>query len=311
MRKFQYFLVDVFTDRPFGGNQLAVFTDGQGLSDKEMQAIAKEMNLSETTFVLPARDAKSDFYVRIFTPALELPLAGHPTVGTAFVLAREHLLGEMADEVTTTFEEGVGLIPVSLRSQAGKLQSISMRQPLPSFGPDFSDRAAIAQMLSLTEQDLVEELPLEVVSCGVPFLYVPVKSLAALRSIRFRRDVWEKVLQDFVAPQVFAFTQEVEVTGSATHCRMFAPSMGITEDPATGAAHGPFGSYLVRHKLIESITGKADFVSEQGFELGRPSFLQVTIEHKGEDITGVHVGGQCHYIGTGYLELPDGNIATN
>jgi trans-2,3-dihydro-3-hydroxyanthranilate isomerase len=305
MRIFQYFLVDVFTDRPFGGNQLAVFTDGRGLSSEEMQSIAKEMNLSETTFVLPARDAKSDFHVRIFTPALELPLAGHPTVGTAFVLAREHMLGELTDEVTTTFEEGVGLIPVTLRSQGGRLQSISMRQPLPSFGLDFSDRAAIARMLSLTEQDLVEGLPLEVVSCGVPFLYVPVKSLAALRSIRFRRDVWETVLQDFVAPQVFVFTQEAEVVNSTTHCRMFAPSMGITEDPATGAAHGPLGSYLVRHKLVESVAGKAEFISEQGFELGRPSFLQVTIEHKGEDITGVYVGGQCQYMSSGHLELPD------
>lgn len=305
MRKFQYFLVDVFTDRAFGGNQLAVFTDARELSDKEMQAIAKEMNLSESTFVLPARDAKSDFYLRIFTPALELPLAGHPTVGTAFVLAREHRLGELTTEMNVTFEEGVGLIPVTLRSQAGVLQLISMRQPLPSFGPDFSDRATIAQMLSLSEHDLVEGLPLEVVSCGVPFLYVPVKSLAVLRSIRFRRDVWERVLQDFVAPQVFAFTQEVEVAGSSTHCRMFAPAMGITEDPATGAAHGPFGSYLVRHKLIESVAGKADFISEQGFELGRPSFLQVTIEHKDEDITGVSVGGKCHYVGAGHLELPD------
>lgn len=303
MRTFQYFLVDVFTDRAFGGNQLAVFIDGRGLAGEEMQSIAKEMNLSETTFVLPPRDAKSNFHVRIFTPAMELPLAGHPTVGTAFVLAREHMLGDLTDEVTTTFEEGVGLISVTLKSQAGVLQSITMRQPLPSFGPDFSDRAAIAQMLSLNEDDLVEGLPLEVVSCGVPFLYVPVKSLAALRSIRFRREMWEKTLQDFVAPQVFAFTQEVEIAGSATHCRMFAPPMGITEDPATGAAHGPLGSYLVRHKLIDSVAGKAEFISEQGFEIGRPSFLHVTIEHRGEDISGVYVGGQCHYMAKGHLEL--------
>ena len=305
MRTFRYFLVDVFTDRAFGGNQLAVFTDGRGLSSKEMQSIAKEMNLSETTFVLPPRDANSNFYLRIFTPAVELPLAGHPTVGTAFVLAREHMLGELTDEVTITFEEGVGLIPVTLKLPAGVLQSIVMRQPLPSFGPDFRDRAAIAQMLSLTEDDLVEGLPLEVVSCGVPFLYVPVKSLAALRSIRFRREMWEKTLQDFVAPQVFAFTQEVEVVGSATHCRMFAPPMGITEDPATGAAHGPFGAYLVRHKLIESVAGTTEFVSEQGFEMGRPSFIFVKIEHKGEDITGVYVGGQCHYMATAQLELEE------
>jgi trans-2,3-dihydro-3-hydroxyanthranilate isomerase len=303
MRKYNYVLADVFTDRAFGVNQLAVFTDGRGLSTEEMQSIAKEMNLSESSFVLPARDAKSDFFVRIFTPALEMPMAGHPTVGTAFVLAHEHMLGELTAEKAITFEEGVGLIPVTLKSQAGMPQSIFMRQPLPTFGPQVSDRTAIAQMLSLDVNDFVEGLPLEVVSCGVPFLYVPVKSLAALRSIRFRRDVWEKVLQNFVAPQIFAFTQEVEVTGSTTHCRMFAPGMGVTEDPATGAAHGPLGSYLVRHKLIEPVTGRVDFVSEQGFEIGRPSFVQVAIEHKSEDITAVYVGGKCYFMGAGYLEI--------
>ncbi|GAC1666020.1 MAG: PhzF family phenazine biosynthesis protein [Ktedonobacteraceae bacterium] len=305
MRTYHYHLVDVFTKRAFGGNQLAVFTDGRGLASEEMQAIAKEMNLSESTFVLPARDARSDFHVRIFTPALELPLAGHPTVGTAFVLARERMLGELKSEMTTTFEEGVGLISVTLKAQAGMLQSIAMRQPLPTFGPYFTDRAAIAQMLSLDERDFAEGLPLEVVSCGVPFLYAPVKSLAALRAVRFRRDVWERVLQNFVASQIFVFTQEVEVAGSATHCRMFAPAMGISEDPATGAAHGPLGSYLVRHKLIESVAGWSEFVSEQGFEMGRPSFLQVTIEQSGEDITAVYVGGQCYYMGAGHLELRD------
>jgi len=305
MRKYSYVLVDVFTDRAFGGNQLAVFTDARGLTTEEMQAIAKEMNLSESSFVLPAHNAKSDFYIRIFTPALELPMAGHPTVGTAFVLAHEHMLAELGTEKTIIFEEGVGLVPVTLKSQEGVLQSVVMRQPLPTFGPHFDDPAAIAQMLSLDEDDLVEELPLEVVSCGVPFLFVPVRNLAAMRSIHLQRDVWEEVLQGFAAPHIFAFTQEVEVAGSATHCRMFAPAMGIAEDPATGAAHGPFGSYLVRHKLIESATGRVEFISEQGFELGRPSFLQVAIEYKGEDITAVYVGGKSYYMGAGALELGD------
>jgi trans-2,3-dihydro-3-hydroxyanthranilate isomerase len=302
MQKFQYCLVDVFTDRAFGGNPLAVFTDARGLSPDTMQDLAREFNLSETTFVLPAQDPQNDYRVRIFTPAVELPMAGHPTVGTAFILAHKHLVQITQPETTITFEEGVGPIPVTFKAQAGHLQLIQMRQPLPTFGATFSNRAAIAEMLSLDLADLDTTLPLEVVSCGVPFLYVPIRSLAAMRAIQFRRDVWERTLRDFEASQVFAFTQEVEVAGSTVHSRMFAPAMGVAEDPATGAASGPLGCYLVRHGRATS-SGTAEFVSEQGIEMGRPSFIQIAIEHEGEHITGVYVGGQCHFMGEGYIEL--------
>jgi trans-2,3-dihydro-3-hydroxyanthranilate isomerase len=302
MIKLQYCLVDVFTDRAFGGNQLAVFTDGRGLSTEIMQALAKELNLSETTFVLPAQDQAHDYHVRIFTPAVELPMAGHPTVGTAFVLARKGFIQVNEPEIAITFEEGVGPIPVTLKTRNGQIQTVQMRQPLPKFGTVFSDRAAIAEMLSLDLADLDETLPLEVVSCGVPFLFVPVKSLAAMRTIRFRRDVWERTLQDFEATQLFVFSQEVENSGSTVHSRMFAPAMGIVEDPATGAASGPLGCYLVRHDLVQRAS-TAKIVSEQGIEMGRPSFVQVTIECEGKDITGVYVGGQSYFIGEGHIEL--------
>lgn len=303
MRKLSYCLVDVFTDRAFGGNPLAVFTDARDLSPDVMQALAKELNLSETTFVLPARDLEHDYHVRIFTPAVEMPMAGHPTIGTAFVLAHKHHIQLTQQETTITFEEGVGPIPVTFKAQAGHLESIQMRQPLPTFGATFSDRAAIAEMLSLDLADLDATLPLEAVSCGVPFLYVPVKSLAAMRAIQFRRDVWERTLRDFEAPSLFAFTQEVEVAGSTVHSRMFAPALGVAEDPATGAASGPLGCYLVRHKSATS-SGTVEIISEQGIEMRRPSFIQITIEHEGEHITGVHVGGQCYFMGEGYIELP-------
>jgi trans-2,3-dihydro-3-hydroxyanthranilate isomerase len=302
MRKLSYCLVDVFTDRAFGGNPLAVVMDGRDLSTDAMQALAREFNLSETTFVLPPQDPQHDYHVRIFTPAVELPMAGHPTVGTAFVLAYKQLV-QTGQETTITFEEGVGPIPVTFKVQAGQLQSIQMRQPLPTFGATFSDRAAIAEMLSLDPADLDASLPLEVVSCGVPFLYVPIKSLSAMRTIQLRRDVWERTLRDFEASQIFAFTQEVEVAGSTVHSRMFAPGMGIVEDPATGAASGPLGCYLVRHKHTNS-SGIVEIISEQGIEMGRPSFIQIAIEHEGGDITGVQVGGQCYFMGEGYIELP-------
>jgi trans-2,3-dihydro-3-hydroxyanthranilate isomerase len=303
MSTYRYCLVDVFTDRAFGGNPLAVFTDARGLSTDVMQAVAKELNLSETSFVLPPQKPGNDFQVRIFTPAVELPMAGHPTVGTAFVLARKQLVQGASPATTITFEEGVGTIPITIRKLANHDLSIQMRQPLPTFGEQFPDRAAIAELFSLKLQDLDSTLPLEVVSCGVPFLFVPIKSLAAMRAIQFRRDVWERVLRDFTAPHLFAFTQEVETAGSTVHSRMFAPALGIAEDPATGGASGPLGCYLLRHKLVEG-TGSIEMVSEQGLEMGRPSFLQITIESNGSDITGVSVGGQSHFMGEGFLELP-------
>jgi trans-2,3-dihydro-3-hydroxyanthranilate isomerase len=302
MRKLRYCLVDVFTNRPFGGNPLAVFTDARDLSPSLMQALAKELNLSETSFVLPADNLAHHHHVRIFTPAVELPMAGHPTIGTAFVLAHEQLIQISEPETTVLFEEGVGIIPVTLTTKEGYLHSIQMSQPLPTFGSQFTEREAIAQMLSLDLAALDTTLPLEVVSCGVPFLFVAVKNMAAMRAIRFRQDVWERVLHDFEAPHLFVFTQEVEMAGSTVHSRMFAPAMGIAEDPATGAASGPLGCYLVRHGNIRPAK-TTQIISEQGFEIGRPSFIQVTIEQKGKDITGVHVGGQCYFMGEGTIEI--------
>jgi trans-2,3-dihydro-3-hydroxyanthranilate isomerase len=306
MKQLHYCLVDVFTNQPFGGNQLAVFPDARGLASETMQALAKELNLSESTFVLPAEDAASDYRVRIFTPAVELPMAGHPTVGTAFVLAHEGMVQLTEPETTITFEEGVGMVPVTLFTREGQLNLIQMRQPLPTFGPVFDDREAIAHMLSLDPALLDPTLPLEVVSCGVPFLFVPVKSLEAIRASRFRLDVWERVLRDFAAPHVFVFTQEVVLPDSTVHCRMFAPAMGIAEDPATGGASGPLGCYLVRHGLVHPTAARSSqMVSEQGFEIGRPSLLQVTIDQDGQHITGVYVGGQCCFMGKGWITLAE------
>ncbi len=304
MRKLHYHLVDVFTDRAFGGNQLAVFTNGRDLPTELMQAIAKELNLSETTFVLPAQEAGNHYQLRIFTPAVELPLAGHPTVGTTFILAREHMIEAPGSEteMTIRLEEGVGTIPVTLQYKEGLVDFIKMKQPLPTFGPRYPDAETIARMLSLDPAALDSRYPIEAVSCGVPFLFVPLQDLEAVRSVRFRREVWEQELQDFHAPHIFVFAPETQTDGATVHSRMFAPAMGIAEDPATGAASGPLGSYLVRYGLVPAAP-KVQIISEQGFELGRPSFIQIEIEQNEGQISGVYVGGQCYYIGEGYLEL--------
>jgi trans-2,3-dihydro-3-hydroxyanthranilate isomerase len=302
MNQRPYHLVDVFTDRAFGGNPLAVFLDGRGLSDPLMQAIAKEFNLSETTFVLPPEDPANDFRVRIFTPAEELPMAGHPTVGTTFVLTRAGVVRPGNGRTKITLEEGVGPIPVAIDWDNGKPSFIEMQQPLPEFGPPIEERAGIAEMLSLETEAVPADLPIQVVSCGVPFLFVPVKTLEATRRIRFRRDVEERL--KLPAQNIFVFTMETEFAGSAVHSRMFSPSLGVQEDAATGGATGPLGCYLVRHRVIRS-TDELRCVSEQGIEMGRPSFLHIRIKHSGGEITAVHVGGTCCYIGNGQLELPE------
>ncbi|MDQ3818663.1 MAG: PhzF family phenazine biosynthesis protein, partial [Acidobacteriota bacterium] len=228
-----------------------------------------------------------------FTPYTELPMAGHPTVGTAFILAREHMIELGGELVTIKLEEGVGLIPVDINFKDGGPDFIWMQQPLPKFGPRFEDASVIAEMLSLPLEALETGLPTEVVSCGLPYLFVPLRTLEAIRSIRFRLDVWEKALKDFASQQVFVFTKETEREDS---------SLDIQEDPATGSASGPLGCYLVRHEVFNR-SERMEFTSEQGFEIGRPSILKIVIEHDKGEVTRVRVGGQCRFVGEGYLEV--------
>lgn len=300
MRRLHYHLVDVFTDQRFGGNPLAVFTNGRGLSTETMQAIAKELNLSETTFVLPPDNPANDWRVRIFTPAAEMPMAGHPTVGTSFVLAREHLVKVSEQQPVIRLEENVGLIPVTFTFEAGQPVMATMQQLAPEFGPVFEDRDTIAALLSL-DPSALEDGPLQVVSCGAPFFLVPLRTIDAVRNIRLRIDIWERALMNFASSKVFVFTRQTDYPGSTVHSRMFAPSLGIREDPATGAASGPLGCYLVKYGWVKD--NPAQIISEQGVEMGRPSFIHIRIEQTGGAITGVFVGGQCVYVGDGQIEI--------
>lgn len=292
-----YHLLDVFTEVPFGGNQLAVFPHGEGTSAEVMQRIARELNLSETAFILPPQSADNHYRLRIFTPGMELPFAGHPTIGTGFLLY--HLGEVVAGDVR--LEEGVGPITVTITPQASQRTRVTMQQPVPQFGEVLADRATIANMLSLTLDDLIAHLPVQVVSSGVPFVYVPVRSLSAMGRIRVRLDIWEQTLQGTATPHLFAFTPEVQMPGSTVHSRMFAPAMGIPEDPATGAASGPLGCYLVKHGLVSG--SPALIVSEQGIEMGRPSFVHIQIDHSDGAFSRVRVGGQSVYIGEGVIEI--------
>lgn len=275
MTRHEYVLVDVFTDRKFGGNQLAVFRDGAGIPDGSMQAAAKELNLPETTFVVPA-ERGGDRKLRIFTPARELPFAGHPTVGTAYVLSDSL-------DATLRLEEQVGTLEVTVRDGFTE-----MEQPLPTFEP-VADRVAVAASLSLDATDLDPALPIEVGSSGNRFLFVAVRTLDAVRRASPRG----------LAEAAYIFTTQTVEPGSTVHGRMYAPWQGIAEDPATGSANGPLGAYLVRHGLSDG----ARIVSEQGFEMGRPSLLYVRVGGGRERITSVHVGGRCAVAGGGWLDL--------
>lgn len=304
MSQFRYAWVDVFTNRPFGGNPLVVFPDARGLDARMMQTIAREFNLSETTFVLPATDANADYRVRIFTPAAELPMAGHPTVGTAFVLAREQRRTNSSSPQQQTMmhlEEGVGLIPVTLDWQTQDAPKITMQQPLPTFGPRFEETERLAALLGLDASDIRSALPIEVVSCGVPFLLVPLTDLQAVQRIRFQQGLWQQTLADFASPHVLAFTQQTQTPEASVHCRMFAPAFGIVEDPATGAANGPLGSYLVHYGLVPAQGNVVSLLSEQGFEMGRPSLMSITLEVQSDHISKVSVGGHCVFMGEGVL----------
>jgi trans-2,3-dihydro-3-hydroxyanthranilate isomerase len=287
MTRHEYSLVDVFTDRKFGGNQLAVFTDGRGIDTVTMQAVAKELLIAETTFVLP-KEQGGDHRVRIFTPRKELAFAGHPTIGTTWVLCG-------GTDGTLKLELGVGTISVTVTDRF-----VEMDQPLPTFGPvlrtaDIQPRLAAA----VGVESHAIATPYQVVSCGNPFLFAPM-TLSEVQSLAVRPAAFEALLDEVGAMGLYAFTVlETARPGSHVHGRMFAPGVGIAEDPATGSAAGPLGAYLVRH----GIHGTTPIVIEQGFEIGRPSILRVRIDGTPQNITGVHVGGTVVDVGGGWMDL--------
>jgi trans-2,3-dihydro-3-hydroxyanthranilate isomerase len=302
MPSFPYYTADVFTATRFGGNQLAVFPDASGIPDDALQPIAREFNFSETTFVYPPRDARHTRRVRIFTPGGELPFAGHPTVGTAFVLAS---IGEIAlagGETRIVFEEGVGPVPVTIRSTSGHtgFAQLSVAQ-LPQFTPQAPSARDLARVLGLEEGDVLSgTLAPETVSCGVPFLFVPVKDRATLGRARVRLDDFNALLTPYVTQKVFVFCDEPELPGSQYRARMFAPGIGVPEDPATGSACAGFGGYLARR---DKRGGTLQWVVEQGFEMGRPSLLEVEADKSGDAITAVRVGGNSVMVSKGDFYL--------
>lgn len=301
MREYHFIQADVFTDRPFTGNPLAIFPEGDGLSSEEMQSIAKEMNLSETTFVLPATDLKAQFRLRIFTPTSELPLAGHPVVGTCFVLAQRGII-ELEEGTNRIHQECLaGVLPVDIVVKNGVIDQVIMTQSPPRFFDEYTDRKLLADSVGLSEDQLLpDDLPAQVVSTAVPQLMVPARSLRHMDKIELDLVAMRKVLSAARSDCFMIFTRECVHPESTVHARMFAPTIGVDEDPATGSASGALGAYLVKHGLVEAAP-TANILVEQGYEMGRPSAIHVEVDADDGGPVEVRVGGKAVEVAEGKL----------
>jgi len=288
-----YYIVDVFAESKYAGNQLAVFLDADELSGEEMQSIARETNYSETTFVANAPEPDGSYRVRIFTPEEELPFAGHPTLGTAYVLQRVRLREPIAG---ITLRLGVGPIGVSIEYDGNDEPSrLWMRQNQPTFGASF-DGTRIAGVLGVDAGDLDKRLPMQEVSTGLSSIVVPFATLEALRSARPNRAELLALSNETGAKAVLAFARQAVMPGRDLHVRVFVESLGIPEDPATGSANGSLTAYLLKHRVYGDAFA---LEAEQGYAVGRPSRLSLRGEAREDGSYDIVVGGRCFFVARG------------
>jgi len=292
MGKLTFYIVDVFAEERYAGNQLAVFSDAGALSDAEMQRIAREMNFSETTFILSRERRSGGYDVRIFTPQKEVPFAGHPTLGTAYIIQRE-IIGEPVEKVVLNL--GVGGIPVTFGYRGDEIDNLWMRQIEPTFG-DVLDSGRASQALGLDEGEVDGRFPIEEVSTGLPFIIVPLKTLDSLKRVRVVRDRYFDLIEGRRAKAILAFCPETYRGEDDLCARVFADYYGVPEDPATGSANGCLAAYLVKHRYFGR--SRINVRVEQGYEIGRPSLLLLRAEDKRGKID-VSVGGKVIAVAKG------------
>ena len=292
--EYRYHVVDVFTTTALEGNALAVFADAAGMETKTMQRVARELNLSETTFILPAESRDGATRVRIFTPMYEMSFAGHPTIGTAFVMRKLGLVEPGAK--TFALEENVGRVPVRVDEGDNPLIWLTT-PPIQKLAEYPRQRCAAA--LSLGERDLIENLPCELLSAGNPNVFIPVKDRATVDRVLVSEPVFTQLTSDRTEPTcVFVFAP----TETGAYSRMFAPELGVVEDPATGSATGPLAAFMMQHGLASRAAGTR-FLSEQGTKMGRRSLLHVFV-HGENGLDGIEVGGNVTEVATATLTLP-------
>jgi trans-2,3-dihydro-3-hydroxyanthranilate isomerase len=302
-KTYRYDQWDVFTEEPLTGNQLAVFLEPQGLTKALMQSIAREMAFSETTFIFPPVDENVDYRVRIFGPNREFPFAGHPTIGTAFALARSGSIAPGTEQVV--FSEGIGPVIVELEWNGDDLHFAWMHDLAPTFGKTIQDINSIAVALGIEPSELKSTLlPIQEVSGGASFLFVPLASRAAVDRAKLNTTAISAVFgkADVRKQSVFLFSTEITDDTATAYGR----KLGIDgrEDPATGSAAGPLGCYLVRYGMTRGKDANHIRI-RQGVQMGRPSWLHVQLGLSGNEITNVRVGGSSVFVGDGTIILPD------
>ena len=296
MKECAYVRVDVFSKKPFGGNPLAVFPDATGLTTKEMQLLAREMNLSETTFVLPPTKASgADAKVRIFTPDMEIPYAGHPTIGTFFVLVKDGRLHIREGKTTVKMEARAGVLPVEIHRSRGAISKVVTVQKKPEFGDEFDDIELLAKALTTNRKEFdPRRTPPQLVSTGLPWLIVPLRSRKAVQNVTVNPLAFKDVVARLPDNVVDVYVTSLDPVDSraTSHSRGFFMTSGsVLEDPATGSASGDLGAYLV-HRGLVNVKRNVKIVNEQGFEVGRPSRIEVEIgTSPGGEIESVRVGG--------------------
>ncbi len=291
-----FYIVDVFAEDKYAGNQLAVVLgDGVAdLSDVEMQQITQEMNYSETTFIPSTELQDGGYDVRIFTPQKELPFAGHPTLGTAYIIQKD-ILQKTADQVILNL--GVGQIPITWTPAEEGDDILWMQQNSPEFYQTLA-ASSVANVLSLEEADIDTRFPIQEVSTGVPFIIVPLKNLQALKKAKVNLEYYSELIQTTNSTEILIFSPEPYSLENHISARMFAPALGISEDPATGSANGCLAGYLIEHSYFDS--DKIDIKVEQGYEINRPSIIYLKSQKIDNKIE-VRVGGKVIKIAQGKL----------
>ena len=302
--RYRYYTADVFTDRIFGGNPLAVFPDARGVPEARMQQVAREFNISETVFVLPPESGAHTRRLRIFTPAAELPFAGHPTVGCAYVLAAIGDVQLAGEETRIVFEEGAGPVPVSIRAAAGRPVFTQLTAPRPpEAGPPPPALADIAAALSLPVADLAGgDWAPQAFSCGNPFLFVPLRDRGVLARARIDHAKWAERIASYWASSLFIFSRDPERPGADVRARMYPPALGIAEDSATVSAAAAITGYLAARAGTRD--GMLRWVIEQGVEMGRPSVLEVEADVRAGKVVAARVGGASVLVTEGTMEIP-------
>lgn len=301
-RFYDFWRVDVFTEKPLQGNPLAVFPRATGLSKEEMEGITREMNLSETTFVLPSSNPAAHYRNRIFTPGGEIPFAGHPSLGTAYVAALEGIVPKPDGRSVVYQELEIGVLPLELFVEAGQIRKVVMTQGEPSLGKTLTSVEGLAKALSVSPRDIgIGSLKPQVASTGIPSVQVPMKSLEAVEEIDYDMRALGAYL-DKLGPRLLAYVFSFETVDkeAQVHARAFSPGDGIREDPATGSAAGACGVYLAANGKLPS----SSFVIEQGLEMKHASRIEVTVEAEGRVAREVKVGGPVTPLIRGSLRLP-------